>query len=289
MKTRIISAVVAIPLLLFFIIYGGLPLRVVTAVLSLIGMHELYKAVSGKIKVIHFVGFILEIVYSLCIILTFHDNMIIDMETIKNELSLCIMFFIPIFIIAMIIILSILVFDHKKCNIYDASITIFGFFYIGVLLSFICFIRGLGMFYVWLPFIFAFVSDTGAYFVGSFIGKHKLTSELSPKKTIEGSVGGIIAVALFTLVYTLLFNKFEYMYNPGCMEYSAALYVFAGIIGAILSQIGDLAASSIKRFRGIKDYGNLMPGHGGVLDRFDSVLFTIPLVFIVSAIDLIMG
>lgn len=269
MKTRIISAIIAIPLLLFFIIYGGLPLRIVTAILSLIGMYELYKAVSGKIKSVHLAGFILEILYSYCAMFALRaDNGIVAYSGV---------YYILIFAAALIVItlavLLILVLDHKRCNINDASISLFGFFYVGVLLNLICFIRDADMFYVWLPFIFAFVSDTGAYFTGSFIGKHKLTPELSPKKTVEGSVGGVIAAALFTAVYTVLFNKF------GNTNHSVVIFTISGIIGAILSQFGDLAASSIKRYTGIKDYGNLMPGHGGVLDRFDSVIFTTPLVF----------
>lgn len=272
MKTRIISGIVAIPLLLFFIIVGGLPLRIVTAILSLIGMYEIYRAVSGKIKPVHFVGFLLEIIYAYTMYFSELS------EYLKAELFFAALFGISI--IAVILVLIILVFDHKRSNIHDAGITFFGFLYVGVLLNLICEIRDVNIFYAWLPFIFAFVSDTGAYFTGSFIGKLKLTPELSPKKTIEGSVGGVIITAIFTGVYVYICSN---IYTN--MDISISFYVIVGVIGAILSQIGDLAASSIKRFTGIKDYGNLMPGHGGVLDRFDSVLFTTPLVFIIAYSD----
>lgn len=277
MKTRIISAIIAIPLLLFFIIYGGLPLRAVTTVLSLIGMYELYKAVSGKIKSVHLVGFILEIIYAVSIILVFDESCA---ENAVGGAMLLFPFLGAIFIIMMIVILTILVIDHRNTNINDASITVFGFFYVGAILSLICFIRDLGMFYVWLPFIYAFGSDTGAYFTGSLIGKHKLTPELSPKKTVEGSVGGVLTAVIITVIYSFLFNKF----TGGNYSY---IYCGAAVVGAILSQIGDLAASSIKRYTGIKDYGKLMPGHGGVLDRFDSVIFTAPAVFLVCIFELI--
>jgi phosphatidate cytidylyltransferase len=269
MLVRIISAVVAIPFLLAFIILGGIPLRAAVLVLSLIGMGELYKAVSGKIKPVHFVGFALEVVYAYCMYrLNFTEYLKCNIEY----------FFVMFFavIIAMLLILMILVFAHRTNTIIDGAITVFGFFYVGVLLSLICEVRQVGLIYAWLPFLFAFGSDTGAYFIGSAIGKHKLTPELSPKKSVEGAVGGVVTTAILAGIYFFVCSRLW-------EDITAAVvvrYMVIGIFGAVLSQIGDLAASSIKRFTGIKDYGKLMPGHGGVLDRFDSVLFTLPVVFI---------
>lgn len=253
MLVRIISAVVAIPLLLIFIILGGLPLRFATCALSLVGMYELYKAVSGKIKTVHIVGFLLELWYSYSL----YNHSLNDS-------------FMPAFIVAVLAVLIVLVLDHKNNNINDGAITLFGFLYVGMLLGLICEIRDYALSFAWLPFIFAFVSDTGAYFVGSKLGKHKLTPELSPKKTVEGALGGVLSVAVVTVIYSLICTD--------TLKY-AVILVLCGVVGAVLSQIGDLAASSIKRYVGIKDYGKIMPGHGGVLDRFDSVLFTIPLVY----------
>lgn len=270
MAVRIISAVVAIPLLLFFIIMGGIPLRGAVLVLSLIGMYELYKAVSGKIKAVHFVGFILEVVYAYCM----YYFQILNLEPTGIDPYYLLVFF-AVLVIAVLLILIILVFGHKTNTIIDGAITLFGFFYVGVLLSFICEIRECGLVVSWLPFIFAFGSDTGAYFIGSKFGKHKLTPELSPKKSVEGAVGGVVTAALLTLIYFFVCNKIYGGFEVDVMLLFTAVSVF----GAILSQIGDLAASSIKRFTGIKDYGKIMPGHGGVLDRFDSVLFTLPIVF----------
>ncbi len=261
MAVRIISALVAIPLLLFFIIYGGLPLQCAILVLSLIGMYELYKAVSGKIKIVHIVGFAIEIAYFASWFKEINTNMLL------MGLSM-----------AVILIMFILVVCHKTNNIHDGAITVFGFFYLGVLLSFTWYIRNASLVVVWLPFIFAFGSDTGAYFVGSKFGKHKLTPELSPKKSIEGAVGGVVTVAIITAIYSAI-----------VLDLSAiqiAVMALVGAIGSVFAQFGDLAASSIKRYVGIKDYGKLMPGHGGVLDRFDSVLFTLPYTALVFSLIL---
>lgn len=263
MAVRIISSVVAIPLLLIFITAGGLPLRIAVLLLSLIGMYELYKAVSGKIKAVHIVGFLLEIIYAY-----FAVDHSVDISYVK-----------ALFCSVTMIILFILVVCHRTNNINDAAVTVFGFFYVGLLLSLICYVREVSIFFAWLPFLFAFGSDTGAYFVGSKFGKHKLTPELSPKKTVEGAAGGIIFAALFTAIYSFVLYKF-YDFSP---EY-IIIFSIGAALGSVAAQFGDLAASSIKRYVKIKDFGKLMPGHGGVLDRFDSVLFTLPLVYIIMLI-----
>lgn len=260
MLVRIISAVVAIPILLFFIIVGGLPLRCAVLVLSLIGMGELYKAVSGKIKEVHFVGFAIELAYALFMLMPEYGRCV-DMNNV--------------IILAMLLILVILVFSHKTNTIIDGAITVFGFFYVGVLLNLVCNVRESGLIYAWLPFIFAFGSDTGAYFIGSKFGKHKLTPELSPKKSVEGAIGGVVTVAVITGIYFFVCSK---LYDD-ISNIKIIYFMAIGLFGAAFSQVGDLAASSIKRFTGIKDYGKIMPGHGGVLDRFDSVLFTLPVVY----------
>ncbi len=258
MLVRIISAVLGIPLLLFFVIAGGLPLKAAALVISLMGMYEFYKAVSGKIKVVHIAAFILDILYF--IILSADDISVIY----------------SVFIAAVLIIMMLLVIFHDTNNIYDGAIAILGFFYIGVMLSLICKIRDFSIIFAWLPFIFAFASDTGAYFIGSAIGRHKLTPKLSPKKSVEGALGGIVTTAVLSAVYAFVCFK---IYSLD-IKYIPVLAA-AGAVGSVFGQLGDLAASAVKRQAGIKDYGKLMPGHGGVMDRFDSVLFTLPFVYII--------
>lgn len=128
-----------------------------------------------------------------------------------------------------------------------------------------------GSFYVLIPFLLAFVSDSGAYFAGSFMGKHKLAPEISPKKTVEGVVGGVVAAILGMLIYCLILDL---AFGFTVRYLNAAAY---GVIGALAGVFGDLCYSAVKRQVGIKDFGNLIPGHGGILDRFDSMTMIAPL------------
>ena len=150
------------------------------------------------------------------------------------------------------------------------------FFYVSVMLSYIFQIRQLkhGGIFVVLVFLCSWGNDTLAYCVGVLFGKHKMSPELSPKKSIEGLFGGIIGAGLLGALYGLFLDKFiEPMDN-------AYIYLFIiCALGAIPAVIGDLAASAIKRNNDIKDYGKLIPGHGGVLDRFDSMIFTAPIIY----------
>ena len=124
----------------------------------------------------------------------------------------------------------------------------------------------MGFYYFGLVFIAAWISDVFAYFTGVFFGKHKLISEISPKKTVEGSLGGIVFAAVFMVLYGWILSLAAEV-TPNYLVLS-----IGGILLAVVGQIGDLLASLVKREHGVKDYGRLMPGHGGIMDRFDSVL-----------------
>mgnify|MGYP002610311215 FL=1 len=131
-------------------------------------------------------------------------------------------------------------------------------------------ISGYGLASVILALCSAWVADTGAYFAGTFLGKHKLCPEISPKKTVEGFFGGIAADVIFMVIFALIYSLIAHAH----VHY--LWLIFIGIVCAVISVLGDLSASVLKRQQGIKDFGNIMPGHGGVMDRFDSVLFTVP-------------
>ena len=159
----------------------------------------------------------------------------------------------------------------------------FGIIYVAVTFSFIYLIRNrgtYGQYFVWLIFISSWGSDTCAYCTGILFGKHKLSPILSPNKTIEGAIGGIIGAGILGAIYTfIIFGKIN-----DDISFSMIRVAVACSIGAIISIIGDLTASAIKRDFNVKDYGNIIPGHGGILDRFDSVIFTAPALYFILSI-----
>jgi len=179
------------------------------------------------------------------------------------------------FIVALIVLtMAVYVFTFPKYDAGQIAYCIFGFIYVPVMLSFIYYVRmhEFGLYTVWLIYIASWVCDTCAYFTGVAFGKHKLAPILSPKKSIEGAIGGILGAMLGGYLYARFYLiKF--------MPESIWGVVLICAIGAIVSQIGDLAASAIKRNHDIKDYSHLIPGHGGILDRFDSVIFTAPMIY----------
>ena len=134
-----------------------------------------------------------------------------------------------------------------------------------------------GSFFVLLALVIAWMSDTGAYFCGKFFGKNKLCPDISPKKTIEGFVGGIIVCVISVIFVAFIFNNFVFEHK---CQINYGLVVLLGLLGSPISALGDLCFSVIKRKCNVKDFGNIMPGHGGILDRFDSVIFTVPFVYI---------
>lgn len=261
MKTRILSAVVALPILIFIVVSGGYWLQAGVALLGLIGMHEFYRAVSKQQNGTHWIAYCFAVVY-----LAFPERLVYGDALFAV--------FVSLFVVALLIH-SVL--RHTKTNTNEMLTAFFGFFYACFLLSHIFLVREYthGKLMIWLAFIAAFGCDTGAYFTGVFLGKHKLIPALSPKKTVEGSVGGIVTATLLSVLYGVWIERSFTLDGVNVL----LLCALTGFFGSFLAQIGDLAASAIKRQSGIKDYGNLLPGHGGVLDRFDSVLLTAPVLY----------
>lgn len=250
---RYLGAAMIAPLFIF-IFLGGLPLKIFVAFLSVIGMYEFYHATRAKgVKPIISVGYIMLIVY----------------YALNNDLNIL----SSLLVIGVFISLIIPVFNLKRSFI-DIGISILGFIYVGVFFSFIYLVsaKEQGQYYVWLIFIASWMTDTAAYYAGSFFGKHKLCPEISPKKTIEGSIGGLLGSAVCCTLFGAIISDFTTV---------MPIYHFLiiGLLCGGLSQLGDLVASSIKRYVGIKDYSNLIPGHGGILDRFDSIIFSAVVIF----------
>ena len=184
----------------------------------------------------------------------------------------------------MIMILTLtMLFGHKTITFVDISTCGAAVFVIPTSLS--CIISTRYMFEGYLPGVFlivyllfcAWMGDSGAFFVGTFLGKHKLCPEISPKKTVEGLIGGIITVGIAVTVQCLVYN----LLLPSDVKMNYAVIIPIGMAACVVGVLGDLSASVIKRQYDVKDFGNLMPGHGGVLDRFDSVLFVAPFIYMV--------
>jgi phosphatidate cytidylyltransferase len=172
------------------------------------------------------------------------------------------------FAVVLISLLYLFNIEHRKLE--DAMATITGIFYVIFFSFHVTLVDQTGPYsrLVWLIVITAFGTDVMAYFTGYLLGKHKLCPKISPKKTIEGSIGGVLGSIILS-------GLFGYFFMPDILIHCLVI----GLLGGIVSQFGDLTASIFKRKMGIKDYGNLIPGHGGILDRFDSVLFTGPMVY----------
>ena len=250
MYIRIISALILLPILLYILINGGLPLFIGVSIVSIMGLKEFYNAFSVKeYNPLSKIGYILSIFVTVIFFFDF------------TNIYLGALVFVVFLFSCILIVL-------KKYNVMDLSITFMGIIYITYCLNHIILIKNTpNSKYIWLIFIIAWVSDTAAYFSGYFFGKTKLIPQISPKKTVEGSIGGIVGSTMACILFGFLFKE------------SLINMVIIGVIGSVISQIGDLFASAIKRFLGIKDYGKLIPGHGGILDRFDSIFFTAPFVY----------
>ena len=253
-KTRLISGIVLVIIALATIISGSWILFFTLLAVSLIGMRELYKVMKVSdehVTVLELVGYLGAVLYYIAMKADF-----------GNYGTMAI-------IISMILILFVYVFGYPKYHAEQVMAAFFGVVYVAVMLSFIYLTRSLpdGKFLVWLIFLCSWGCDTCAYCVGMLIGKHKMAPVLSPKKSIEGAVGGVAGAALLGVIYA------------AATQGKMAEYALICAVGALISMVGDLAASAIKRQENIKDYGTLIPGHGGILDRFDSVIFTAPVIY----------
>ena len=176
------------------------------------------------------------------------------------------------------LVLGILIYGlfSTKRTLVDVSLSIFSILYIPFLLSFFLstfYVESIGTYLIWFTLFGACLSDAFAYFVGIRFGKHKLCPTISPKKSIEGAVGGLVGTAIVFLIYAIVLNN----YHGFDIQYWQI--ILFGLVASLFAQIGDLVASSIKRFVNTKDFGSCFPGHGGVLDRIDSVLFVAPVIY----------
>ncbi len=188
-------------------------------------------------------------------------------------------------IVYMILVFAATVFSRGKTDYTISASAFTGVFYVAISFTCIVLLRSTGKYLYLLVFIGPWVSDTFAYLFGRMLGKHKLIPEVSPKKTVEGSAAGVLFAAASFILYAIIITKF---FDPSAHPHYAIMAV-SGALVSVISQIGDLSASVIKRRFGIKDYGWLLPGHGGIMDRFDSVILTAPVLYILSQIPAFSG
>ena len=263
---RLLSGLILFPIFAVIIIFGNKYLvDIFVSIIAIMSLHEFYKAFRNKANPIEWNGYITA-------------GLICLIHLIPNEYVLpCITLIILINILVLFIQVVV---TNMKQNIADITISLFGICYIVFFIVFAPLIRDNmenGKILIWYVFFAAWGTDIFAYLVGKKWGKHKFT-DISPKKTLEGCVGGIIGSITLSIIYTIASNtiwdiQISYIYAFG-------ISVFLSII----SQIGDLAASTIKRYCEIKDYSNLIPGHGGILDRIDSVIFILPFAYFLLSV-----
>lgn len=276
-RTRLISGIVLVIITLALIFTGGLVFAAALCLISVIAYLELTKATGVGIRDKKLNG--LEITGIIFIILYYAGIYLGTMQSDEYDRSVIYAVVGGGIIMALLIYMFVYVFTFPKFKAANVMAAFFEIVYAPVLLSFLYMIRegwDDGIYLIWLVFLCSWGSDTCAYCVGVLIGKHKMTPKLSPKKSIEGAVGGVVgAAALFGLYTHYVINNF----SAAQFQISWLMAVCLGALGALLSMVGDLAASAIKRDHDIKDYGKLIPGHGGIMDRFDSVIVTAPLIF----------
>lgn len=256
--TRLVSGVVLVLLSLLIVSTGGLLMYLITAAISLIGLFELYRVLKIEKNAMGMIGYLTAAVYYGLI--WFHGEAYVTLMVIG----------------ALMLLMSVYVFTFPKYQTEEVTAAFFGVFYAAVMLSYLYQVRAMsdGKYLVWLIFLSSWGCDTCAYCAGRLFGRHKMAPILSPKKTIEGAIGGVLGAALLGFGYACFFGDSMVEIRDPRLACAAAC-----AIAGLISMVGDLAASAIKRNHDIKDYGNLIPGHGGILDRFDSMLFTAPAIY----------
>lgn len=260
--TRLLSGIVLLAAAALLFVVGDIWLIIALGILSFVGVYELFRIWGMEKHPLAIVTYVATVgCYAMFIDYPFNLGL--------HEIM-------PI--IALLALLTVYVIRYPKDHINQVAKSIFALIYVPVMMSFIYLLREyeMGEWLIWLVLISSWGADTCAYCVGKLIGKHHF-SELSPKKTIEGCVGGIVGAALIAFGYA-------WFVPEGMGEYFILdvriMFPVVAAISALISQIGDLSASAIKRNYEVKDYGKIIPGHGGVLDRFDSVIFVAPFIYI---------
>ena len=257
---RITSGLLGFPLVVLVLLIGNkVVVDIALSIIALLAMNEYLNAISNVAKPVKWLGYVS--CFSIAII---H---IVPEECLNMIVTLA----VPTILI---ILFAQVIATEMRTSFKDIAYTFIGIFYVVFFIMFVAFIDGMpnGKILIWYAIFAAWGTDIFAYVIGKHFGKHKF-NKVSPKKSIEGCIGGTIGALIMMLIYTYVANTFW------GMNYSYLFIAGIGIILSLIGQIGDFAASSIKRFVDIKDFSNLIPGHGGMLDRIDSLIFLAPFAY----------
>lgn len=255
MKQRIITAVIAAAIFLPIIIFGGIPLVLLTYLLGSIGLYELLK--MREINIFSGAGLISYALLWIILVPEQYSGIFVELNYTKTELAF----------MAVLLFLAYTVATKNSFTFDDAAFSTLSAIYVGMGFYFLMETREAGLIYVFYSLFMIWATDSGAYFIGKAMGKRKLWPDISPNKTIEGFFGGILCAIIVAVLFTLITD----------IDVSLVTLTLITIVLSVFGQIGDLAQSAFKRHYGVKDSGNILPGHGGILDRFDSLLFVLPL------------
>ncbi len=266
MKTRIISAAVAIVLaIIWLLLHNTFIFEVVFGLLSAVAIAEIFKA-TKRLKFVEPAVACCVYAFLDCVMGVFHRHGWLTFIT-SNLYFGALVLFMCIYYLR----------NHEKFGYKDfflmLAVAMLIPYSFGTVIS-MNYDKTAGMFVIVMTMCGAWLADSGAYFAGTFFGKTKLCPDISPKKTVEGVVGGVISNGLLMMLVALFYDMFTDGFEPRYF-----FILLSGMLCAIVGLIGDLTASIIKRQAGIKDYGNIMPGHGGVMDRFDSFLLVAPFMY----------
>ena len=256
MGKRFLSAFIMLAIFVPLLIVGSKPFAVLMALLSVVGLYELLRLRETKKKF----PFLMKI-FAFILLLFFSLN---NFTTIDFEYNLD--YRVMSFIIFVFILPIIIINDNKKYNINDALFLIGSILFIGLSFNLIIITRNYDITYIIYILLITILTDTFALFTGMLVGKHKLAPTISPKKTYEGFFGGLLVGVVASVVY------YHVVINSAL---PLVILILITTVLAILGQLGDLVFSAIKRYYGVKDFSDLIPGHGGVLDRLDSIIFVI--------------
>ena len=281
--TRLISGIVLVAIALLAFIFGGEILLGISVFISIAGYLELCRAVGvkekdKKINALEIVGIIGILAYYA--VLYFFPA--VEEGNAAMSMGNVLYAVIPVIGVFMLSMLLYVV-RFPKYRSEQIMANVFNFLYAPVMLSFIYLTREqeAGKYIVWLILISSWGCDTCAYVVGMLIGKKKIFPVLSPKKSLEGCIGGVVGAGLIAALYAIFVVE-----NVFPDKRVTIVIAVICMVGAVMSQVGDLAASAIKRNHEIKDYGKLIPGHGGIMDRFDSVIVTAPMIYFLTVLFL---